>query len=170
MKQLIPAKQETAAMGVDVYTPAIATTSQQSFTAAHVGPLAELGRYEIEITARKRTLKGKVFVRKLLGLTGMEASLTRLAPGESVPFLHSHRTHEELYVITDGRGQMLVDGSVFDVAPGSVIRVAPAGVRALRAAPDEALTYLCIQAREGSMPAEEAKRDGIPVEGAVPWP
>ena len=29
-----------------------------------------------------------------------------LAPGEGVPFLHAHRTHEELYVVVGGRGEL----------------------------------------------------------------
>ena len=51
------------------------------------------------------------------------------------------------------------------LAEGSVLRVATGGVRAIRAAPDQELRFLCVQARTGSMPDEEAKRDGIKVDG-----
>jgi len=157
-------------MGIDRYTPAIETHSSATHTVANVGPLAELGRYEIEVTALQRTLRGKVFLKHLLGLTSMEVSLTRLAAGESVPFLHRHRAHEELYIVTDGRGQMQVDGETFALAEGSVVRVAPGGARAIRAAADCTLGFVCIQAREGSMSAAEAKRDWLTVEGGVAWP
>jgi quercetin dioxygenase-like cupin family protein len=157
-------------MGIDRYTPAIERHSSANCSVANVGPLAELGRYEIEVTALKRTLRGKVFLKKLLSLTGMEVSLTRLAAGESVPFLHRHRAHEELYIVTDGRGQMQVDGETFALAEGSVVRVAPDGARAIRAAADCTLGFVCIQAREGSMPDPEAKRDGLLLEGGVTWP
>jgi mannose-6-phosphate isomerase-like protein (cupin superfamily) len=115
-------------------------------------------------------LRGKVFLREILGLTGMEASLTLIPAGESVPFLHKHRTHEELWVITDGHGQMQVDGQTFDVTEGTVVRVAPPGARAIRAAADSPLGFICIQTCESSMPADEAKRDGLPVDGALTWP
>ncbi len=157
-------------MGIDHYTPVIQTRSDKNLTRAEIGPLADLGRYEIEIPARKRHRKGKVFLQELLRLTGMEVSLTRLEPGAEVPFLHQHRTHEELYVFTSGRGQMLVDGEAFEVAEGSLVRVATGGSRSVRAAPEAALTYLCIQARQDSLPAAGVPLDGIKLEGAVPWP
>lgn len=153
-------------MAVDRYSPAIETTSGPSFTRAELGPFADLGRYEIELSRRNgMRLQGKVFVKNLLGLTGMEASLTRMAPGESVPFRHQHRTHEELYVVLGGRGQMQVDGQTFELREGSVVRVATGGVRAIRAAADAELRFVCVQSRTDSMPDDEAKRDGIKVDG-----
>lgn len=153
-------------MAVDRYSPAIETTARPNHTHADLGPLADLSRYEIELSRRGGLkLRGKVFVKDLLGLTGMEVSLTRLGPGEGVPFLHSHRTHEELYVVVGGRGEMQVDGERIPLAEGSMVRVATGGVRALRAAPGEELRFLCIQARAGSMPDDEAKRDGVKVDG-----
>jgi uncharacterized cupin superfamily protein len=153
-------------MAVDRYSPTLETTSGESFTRVEVGPFADLGRYEIELSRRAGLkLRGKVFVKDLLGLTGMEASLTRMAPGESVPYRHQHRTHEELYVVLGGRGEMQIDGQTFALAEGAVVRVATGGVRAIRAAPDQELRFLCVQARAGSMPDEEAKRDGIKVDG-----
>ncbi len=157
-------------MALGTYTPAIDTTSGPNHTRAQLGPASALHRYELAIPARNLTLRGKVFLRDLLQLTGMEVSVTRLAPGESVPYLHSHRTHEELYVITGGRGQMQVDGELFPVEEGAVVRVAPSGVRALRAAADQELHFICVQARHASMPEAEARRDGIPVEGGPRWP
>jgi len=157
-------------MGVDRYTPTIETRSTANLTRADVGPLAQLGRYEIDLTARKRHLQGKVFLQQLLQLTAMEVSLTRIEAGGQVPFLHQHRTHEELYVFTAGRGQMQVDGETFDVAEGSLVRVATSGARAIRAAAGEPLTYLCIQARQGSLPAAEVRKDGVRLDGDVRWP
>ncbi len=158
-------------MGVDRYTPAIETASGVSFTRADLGPLSDLARYEIELSRKGNfRVRGKVFVKDLLGLTGMEVSVTRLGPGEGVPFLHRHRTHEELYVVVGGRGELQVDGQVLPLREGSVVRVATGGARAIRAASGEELRFLCVQARTDSMPDDEAKRDGIKVEGAVTWP
>jgi len=100
----------------------------------------------------------------------MEVSVTTLPAGVAIPFLHRHRAHEELYVFTAGRGQMQVDGETIDVEEGSVVRVAPGGARGVRAAAGEELRYLCIQAREGSMPDQEAGGDGFLVEGTPRWP
>ena len=44
-------------------------------------------------------VEGKIFLGEELGLTGAEASVQRLAAGENPAFLHSHKTHEELYII-----------------------------------------------------------------------
>jgi mannose-6-phosphate isomerase-like protein (cupin superfamily) len=151
-------------------TPAVETKQGASFTAADLGKLAELGRFELTVPQIKRPIRGKVFLKPVLGLTGMEASVTTLPAGFAIPYTHRHRAHEELYVFTGGRGQMQVDGETFDVAEGSVVRVAPAGARTIRAAPDEALRYVCIQARAGSVPDLEAAEDGQVVSMQVAWP
>jgi mannose-6-phosphate isomerase-like protein (cupin superfamily) len=159
-----------ALMANTVITPTIATTQDACFTAAHLGGLERLDHYELKVPQLERPLRGKVFLKSVLGLTGMEASLTSLPAGAAIPYLHRHRAHEELYVFVAGRGQMQVDGRTFDVAEGSVVRVAPGGARSIRAAAGGALRYLCIQAREGSMPDHEAAEDGAVVREPLRWP
>jgi mannose-6-phosphate isomerase-like protein (cupin superfamily) len=151
-------------------TPAVTPTSGKSFTVAHLGPLDEVERFELSLPQLKRPIRGKVFLKGLLGLSGMEASVTTLPAGAAIPFLHRHRAHEELYLFIGGRGQMQVDGETFDVEEGSAVRVATGGTRTLRAAADEELRYVCIQAREGSMPDAEAAEDGGRVADPVVWP
>ena len=92
-----------------------------------------------------QNVEGKIFLGQELGMTGAEASLQRIAAGEDAPFLHSHKTHEELYVIISGKGEYEVDGEKTAVSEGSIIRVAPAGVRALRNNSDKDLVMMCIQ-------------------------
>ena len=92
-----------------------------------------------------QNVEGKFFLGQELGMTGAEASLQRIAAGEDAPFLHSHKTHEELYVIISGKGEYEVDGEKTAVSEGSIIRVAPAGVRALRNNSDKDLVMMCIQ-------------------------
>lgn len=92
-----------------------------------------------------QNVEGKIFLSQELGMVGAEASFQRLAAGEDAPFLHSHKTHEELYVIISGKGEYEVDGEKMDVSEGSVIRVSPAGVRALRNTSDEEMVMMCIQ-------------------------
>lgn len=151
-------------------TPAVRPTSGDSFTVANLGRLGEVERFELSLPQFKRAIRGKVFLKGLLGLSGMEVSVTTLPAGAAIPYLHCHRAHEELYLFIAGRGQMQVDGETFDVEEGSVVRVATGGARTLRAAAGEELCYLCIQAREGSMPDAEAADDGKRVDKPVVWP
>ncbi len=150
--------------------PAVAPTTGPSFTVASLGKLGDVDRYELSLPQFKRPVRGKVFLKAILGLTGMEVSVTKLPAGLAVPFLHRHRTHEELYLVVDGRGEMQVDGQVFPLSEGSAIRVAPAGVRSIRAAPDAELTFVCIQAKADSMTIEEMGRDGEKLDGSPNWP
>ena len=92
-----------------------------------------------------QNVEGKIFLGQELGMTGAEASLQRLAAGEDAPFLHSHKTHEEVYVIISGKGESVVDGEKMAVSEGSVIPVSPAGVRALRNTSDNEMVMMCIQ-------------------------
>ena len=92
-----------------------------------------------------KNVEGKIFLGQELGMTGAEASLQRIAAGEDAPFLHSHKTHEELYVIISGKGEYEVDGEKIAVSEGSIIRVSPAGVRALRNNSDKEMVTMCVQ-------------------------
>ena len=74
-----------------------------------------------------------------------ELSFQTLVPGQDSGFLHTHKTHEELYIILKGEGQYQVDGEIFPVSEGTIIRVAPDGKRALKNTGTENLTMLCIQ-------------------------
>jgi mannose-6-phosphate isomerase-like protein (cupin superfamily) len=154
-------------------TPTPPQSAGPSWSAAHLGRLDQVDRYALTIPQLPKPVRGKVFLKPLLGLTGMEVSVSKLPAlpgGAAIPFLHRHRAHEELYVFTGGRGQMLVDGAVVDVEEGSVVRVAPGGARTIRAAPGEELRYLCIQARQDSMPDAEAADDGERLEAKPVWP
>ncbi len=157
-------------MGSAKLTPAVETASGRSFTVARLGRLGEVDRFELTLPQFKRSMRGKVFLKGILGLTGIEASVTKLPAGAAIPFLHRHRAHEELYLVLGGRGQMQVDGETFDVEEGTAVRVATGGARGIRAAADGELSYVCIQAREGSMADAEAADDGQRLEGKPVWP
>lgn len=115
-----------------------------------------------------RPASGKLFLRELLGLTGMEVSLNTLPPSAAVPFLHMHREHEELYVFLSGEGEFVVDGERFPVGPGAVVRVAPQGARSWRNSGTESLVYIVVQAKHDSVTCDTIG-DSVPVEGKVPW-
>jgi uncharacterized cupin superfamily protein len=138
------------------------------FSAAEVGPWRDLGQHS-HPHPKLGEVRGKLFLRKVLGLTSMEASLGRMGPGAGLPFLHRHREHEELYIFVGGKGQFQVDDQVIDVAEGTVIRVSPEGARTWRNNSTEDLYYICIQAAVGSVKGD-ATSDGIGVDRPVEWP
>lgn len=95
--------------------------------------------------------EGKQFVKEATGATSCEISFGTLPTGAAVPFFHSHEINEENYIILSGAGKFQVDGDVFDIAEGSVIRVSTNGDRNLKCTSAEPMTYICIQAKEGSL-------------------
>ncbi|MDE6582062.1 MAG: cupin domain-containing protein [Duncaniella sp.] len=95
--------------------------------------------------------EGKQFVKDATGATSCEISFGTLPTGAAVPFFHSHKDNEENYIILSGAGRFQVDDKVFDVAEGSVVRVATHCDRNLKCTSAEPMTYICIQAKEGSL-------------------
>ena len=139
-----------------------------NFSVFQAGSPSEWSKGEFAHPAFQRPVRGKFFLAEPLGLTGMEVSLNSLPPKVAVPFLHAHREHEELYLFLAGRGELQVDGEYVAVGPGTAVRVAPAGKRSWRNLGDEALVYLVIQAKAGSLAAATIK-DGQPVDAPVVW-
>ena len=86
-----------------------------------------------------------------LELTGAEVSVNMLPAGAGVPFVHSHRKNEEIYVILAGRGKAVIDGECVELAGGDWILISPEARRQFSAAEDEALHYACIQVKAGSL-------------------
>ncbi|WP_300911761.1 cupin domain-containing protein [Muribaculum intestinale] len=108
-------------------------------------------RYAHATVGSLRGFEGKQFVKDITGATSCEISFGSLPAGAAVPFFHSHKANEENYVILSGKGKFQVNGDVFDIAEGSVIRVATDCDRNLRCTSAEPMTYICIQAKEGSL-------------------
>ena len=111
--------------------------SGDKFAHASIGPLCGFA--------------GKQFVKEATGATSCEISFGTLPSGAAVPFFHSHKANEENYIILTGAGKFQVDDNVFDVAEGSVIRVSANCDRNLKCTSTEAMTYICIQAKEDSL-------------------
>lgn len=139
----------------------------EHFTAVDAGKMAQLGEYRLQL-APGVELPGKVFGGAAVGATGAEFSFQSFAPGTETGFLHTHRTHEELYFFLSGRGEFQVDGERFPVGEGSVVRVAPAGRRSVRNNGSEPLVMLCVQYRGGTFTAEDAT-DGNILQKPVRW-
>lgn len=102
------------------------------------------------------TFEGKQFVKEATGATSCEISFGTLSTGQAVPFFHSHKSNEENYIILSGAGKFQINDEVFDISEGSVIRVSTGCDRNLKCTSAEPMTYICIQAKEGSLGAYTA--------------
>lgn len=145
------------------------TVHGTNFTCFHAGPKESWTNFRLDPPEVPVPAKGKLFLRNLLGATGLEISLNVVPPGQAIPFLHRHRENDEIYVVTSGKGQFLSDGECVDVQEGSVIRFTPAAERAWRNNSDAPLYFLCIQYRADSI-IQGGIDDGEKVEGKPGWP
>lgn len=135
--------------------------------AVDFGKLSNLSEYVLELAPEVK-IPGKVFGGALVGTTGGDFSFQSFAPGTETGFLHTHKTHEELYFFFSGKGEFQVDGKVFPVTEGSVVRVAPGGRRSVRNNSTEPLVMLCVQYRGATFTAEDAT-DGVILNEKVEW-
>lgn len=97
------------------------------------------------------SVEGKLFVKESTGATSCEISFGTLPTGAAVPFFHSHKANEENYIILSGAGRFQVNDEAFDIAEGSVIRVSTNCDRNIKCTSETPMTYICIQAKEGSL-------------------
>ncbi len=140
----------------------------KNHVAIDLGLIDQLMDYSYIHPKRHQEVKGKVFIGELLKSTSAEISFTVIPPRTEIPFLHSHKNHEEIYVFLKGSGQFQVDDSVFEVSEGSVIRVSPNGKRSYRNNSDHQLIFLCIQNQAGSLDSFQVE-DGFLAEGELLW-
>lgn len=140
-----------------------------NFAAINVGKMSEIIEHELPM-GPDFTLKGKVFGGQAVGAAASEFSFQTLVPGQDSGFLHSHKTHEELYFILQGEGQYQVDGEIFPVSEGSVVRVSPNGKRALKNTGDTPLTMLCVQYKATPFTADDSPMtDGNILPDPLKW-
>ncbi len=141
----------------------------KNYAAVNVGKMNEIIEHELPM-GPDVTIKGKVFAGQAVGATGSELSFQTLAPGQDSGFLHTHKTHEELYIILKGEGHYQVDGEVFPVSEGAIIRVSPEGKRALKNTGNDNLTMLCIQYKANSFTeADSPMTDGEILQEKLTW-
>ena len=143
------------------------TFEAENVCAISVGKMEELNQFQLDL-GNGTVIPGKVFGGSALKTTGAEFSFQSFAPGTETGFLHSHKTHEELYFFISGNGEFQVDGNVFPVSEGSVVRVAPAGLRSIRNNSNSPLVMLCIQYKGESFTAEDCS-DGVISQNEVKW-
>ena len=158
--------------------------SGKNYSAVSVGKMNEIIEHELPMGPNV-TIQGKVFAGQAVGATGSEFSFQTLVPGQDSGFLHTHKTHEELYFILKGEGQYQVDGEIFPVSEGTmyqvdgeifpvsegtIIRVSPDGKRALKNTGSENLTMLCIQYKANAFTeADSPMTDGTILQEELKW-
>ena len=62
-----------------------------NFTCFHAGPREGWTQFRLEPPDVPLPIRGKLFLRSLLGSAGLEMSLNVVPPGKGMPFLHRHR-------------------------------------------------------------------------------
>jgi quercetin dioxygenase-like cupin family protein len=112
---------------------------------------------------------GKLFLKDLLGLTSCEISINAMPPGDGMPFHHTHKENEEVYIFVHGKGQVQIDGQTLDVHEGSIVRIAPNGERTWRNNGSEMLVYIVMQMRDRSLQQYGVDDADVP-QRAVVWP
>ena len=124
--------------------------SGKNYSAVSVGKMNEIIEHVLPM-GPDVTIQGKVFAGQAVGATGSELSFQTLVPGQDSGFLHTHKTHEELYIILKGEGQYQVDGEIFPVS-------------------EENLTMLCIQYKANAFTeADSPMTDGVILQDELKW-
>ena len=138
-----------------------------NFTAYEGGALNIWPDHSVELPGLGE-VRGKQFLKDLVGFTGCEISINSLPPGGGMPFYHQHQENEEVYIFIKGKGQMQIDGDSIDVQEGSIVRIGTKGQRTWRNNSNEPLFYIVMQTRENSL-RQYTLGDGIVAEKEVAW-
>jgi len=85
---------------------------------------------------------------ELIGLT-----YQRLAPNFQVPWGHTHKTQEEMFVVISGSMRVKVENEIKELGPWDVIRVSKETARGFEAGP-EGVEFIAIGAPGGPGDAE----------------
>ncbi|MGL5273524.1 MAG: cupin domain-containing protein [Phocaeicola sp.] len=146
---------------------ALKKANGENYTAIEVGRMNDLSQYTLVLSPEIQ-IPGKVFLGNLLNTTGAEISFQSFLPNSETGFLHTHKTHEELYIFVSGKGEFQVDEKIFEVTEGSVVRVAPNGKRSVRNNSNEPLVMICIQYKANAFSADDIN-DGQILGEKVKW-
>ena len=115
-----------------------------NFTQFESGSLKSWIENSVEIPGLGK-VPGKLFLKEQMGLTSAEISINALPAGEGMPFHHTHKQNEEIYIFLNGTGQVQIDDEVLEVKEGTILKIAPNGVRTWRNNGSEMLVYLVLQ-------------------------
>jgi mannose-6-phosphate isomerase-like protein (cupin superfamily) len=88
------------------------------------------------------------FAHDALDCTVTGVSYQRLEPNARMPFGHSHREQEEIYVVLSGGGRVKLDDEIVELAQLDAVRIASETMRAVEAGPD-GIEYVVFGAPRG---------------------
>jgi mannose-6-phosphate isomerase-like protein (cupin superfamily) len=115
------------------------------------------------------------FLKEDLNLKALGVSVARLPAGKGYTIMHQHEEQEEVYMVLSGRGIIHIDGEDISLQEGDFINVVPESKRALKAADNSDLIFICAGAvSTGKYPKSTKSRalidDGIPdYDNVPPW-
>ena len=115
------------------------------------------------------------FLKEDLNLKALGLSVARLPAGKGYTIMHQHEEQEEVYMVLSGRGIIHIDGEDISLREGDFVNVVPESKRALKAADDSDLIFICAGAvSTGKYPKIAKSRalidDGIPdYDNVPPW-
>jgi mannose-6-phosphate isomerase-like protein (cupin superfamily) len=78
------------------------------------------------------------FASRALECKDTGLSYQRIEPNFRMPFGHSHKQQEEIYVLLSGSARIKLDDEVVDLAPWDAVRVSKGTTRAFEAGPEGA--------------------------------
>jgi uncharacterized cupin superfamily protein len=92
--------------------------------------------------------------REALGCEQCGVSHMRLGPGYRIPFGHSHKEQEEVYVVVSGTARVKLEDDTVDLGPLHAVRIAPGAMRGCEAGPEGCELILFGAPRTGPGDAE----------------
>ncbi len=95
--------------------------------------------------------EARIELHDKLDLTGSEISINHLPANTSVPFIHAHKTNEEVYGILFGSGKVIIDNEEISLKAGDWLKISPAAKRQFFAGESKDLYYICIRTKENSL-------------------
>jgi mannose-6-phosphate isomerase-like protein (cupin superfamily) len=93
-----------------------------------------------------------------LGLDKSGVSLQRFGAGFRMPFGHTHKEQEELYVVVSGGGRVKIEDEIVELAQWDAVRIPGSAMRAVEAGP-EGLDLLAFGAPNTGGPSADAEME-----------
>ncbi|MDX6556694.1 MAG: hypothetical protein QOD86_2889 [Miltoncostaeaceae bacterium] len=78
------------------------------------------------------------FAREALGLEKSGITYYRIGPGFRIPFGHTHREQEEVYLLVSGSARLALDDEVVDLRPWDAVRIPAPTMRTVQGGPEGA--------------------------------
>ncbi len=141
-------------------------SENENYKAIDIGALEQICDYEFTHPNLKHIVQGKLFIGEFIKSTGAEISFQELPPKTTIPFLHKHKKHEEIYIFLKGKGKYQVDNDIFNIKEGSIVRVSPKGSRIFRNDSDTTMIYMVIQCHVDSLTGYNIS-DGYRIDGEI---